>query len=67
VESNQGRKPSVAGTAIPDSGNDKAQHGGLPGRTQKIAHPRVLSRFGGAAAPQQATKTKFQRSQNSNL
>ena len=58
---------SIAGTAIPDSGNDKAQRGGLPGRTQKIAHPRVLSRFGGAAAPQQATKTKFQRSQNSNL
>jgi len=39
-------KTSVAGTAIPHSGNDKVQHGEKPGRTQKIAHPRVLWRFG---------------------
>ena len=49
---------NVAGTAIPDSGNGK----------RKIARRSLIhafSRFGGAAAPQQATKTRSQRSRNS--
>ena len=62
VESNQGRKP-----AKPEQLSRIPAMTRPSGRMQKIAHPRAFSRFGGAAAPQQATKKKNQRSRNSNL
>ena len=54
VESNQGRKP-----AKPEQLSRIPAMTRPSGRMQKIAHPRAFSRFGGAAAPQQATKKKI--------